>query len=74
MKKKKQKTKQKEKSPQPFVFLVQCLERTMQTVKNVLQKCKESGQDPHLPTLCLRSTPLSHDLPSPAKLLNGRVY
>ena len=24
--------------------------------------------------LCLRSTPLSHDLPSPAELLNGRVY
>ena len=46
----------------------------MQTVKNVLQKCKESGQDPHLAMLCLRSTPLSHDLPSPAKLLNGRMY
>ena len=49
-------------------------ERTVQTVKNVLQKCKESGQDPHLAMLCLRSTPLSHDLPSPAKLLNGRMY
>lgn len=24
--------------------------------------------------LCLRSTPLSHGLPSPAELLNGRVY
>ena len=24
--------------------------------------------------LCLCSTPLSHDLPSPAELLNGRVY
>ena len=33
---------------QPFVSLVQYLERTVQTVKNVLQKCKESGQDPHL--------------------------
>ena len=49
-------------------------ERTVQTVKNVLQKCKESGQDPHLAILCLRSTPLSLDLPSPAELLNGRVY
>ena len=49
-------------------------ERTVQTVKNVLQKCKESGQDPHLAMLCVRSTPLSHDLPSPAKLLNGRMY
>jgi len=49
-------------------------ERTVQTVKDVLHKCKESGQDPHLAMLCLRSTPLSHDLPSPAELLNGRVY
>ena len=24
--------------------------------------------------LCLQSTPLSHDLPSPAELLNSRVY
>ena len=37
-------------------------ERTVQTVKDLLHKCKESG------------TPLSHDLPSPAELLNGRVY
>ena len=49
-------------------------ERTVQTVKDLLQKCKESGQDPHLAMLCLRSTPLSHDLPSPAELLNGQVY
>ena len=49
-------------------------ERTVQTVKNVLQNCKESGQDPHLAMLCFRTTPLSHDLPSPAELLNGRVY
>jgi len=49
-------------------------QRTVQTVKNFLQKCKESSQDPHLAMLCLRRTPLSHDLPSPAKLLNGRVY
>ena len=46
----------------------------MQTVKDLLQKCKESGQDPHMAMLCLRSTPLSHNLPSPAELLNGRVY
>ena len=49
-------------------------ERTVQTVKNVLQNCKESGQDPHLAMLCFRTTPLYHDLPSPAELLNGRVY
>ena len=49
-------------------------ERTVQTVKDLLHKCKESGQDPHLAMLCLCSTPLSHDLPSPTELLNGRVY
>ena len=49
-------------------------ERTVQTVKDLLHKCKESGQDPHLAMLCLRSTPISHDLPSPAELLDGRVY
>ena len=30
-------------------------ERTVQTVKDLLQKCKESGQDPHLAMLCLRT-------------------
>ena len=46
----------------------------MQTVKDLPHKCKESGQDLHLAMLCLCSTPLSHDLPSPAELLNVRVY
>ena len=46
----------------------------MQTVKDLLKKCKESGQHPHMAMPCLRSTPLSHDLPSPAELVNGRVY
>ena len=50
------------------------IERTVQTVKNILQKCKESGADPHLAMLCLRSTPLDHSIPSPAELLNSRVY
>ncbi|CAB4006325.1 Retrovirus-related Pol poly from transposon, partial [Paramuricea clavata] len=49
-------------------------ERAVQTVKRLLQKCKESNLDPHLAMLCLRSTPLSHDLPSPAELLNSRIY
>ena len=50
------------------------IERTAQTVKGLLQKCKESGSDPHLAMLCLRSTPLDHNIPSPAELLNSRVY
>ncbi|CAB4035721.1 Hypothetical predicted protein, partial [Paramuricea clavata] len=49
-------------------------ERAVQTVKRLLQKCKESNLDPHLAMLCLGSTPLSHDLPSPAELLNSRIY
>ena len=49
-------------------------ERAVQTVKRLLQKSKESNLDPHLAMLCLRSTPLSHDLPSPAELLNSRTY
>jgi len=50
------------------------IERNVQTVKNLLQKCKESGADPHLAMLCLRTTPLDHTLSSPAELLNSHVY
>ena len=50
------------------------IERNVQTVKNLLQKCKESGSDPHLAMLCLRTTPINHNLPSPAELLNSRTY
>ena len=44
------------------------IKRAVQTVKGLLQKCKESGSDPHLAMLCLRSTPLDHNIPSPADL------
>ena len=50
------------------------IEQNVQTVKNLMQKCKESGADPYLAMLCLRTTPLDHHLPSPAELLNSRVY
>ena len=50
------------------------IERNVQTVKNLLQKCKESRADPHLAMLGLRTTPIDHGLPSPAELLNSRVY
>lgn len=50
------------------------IERNVQTVKNLLQKCKESGSDPHLAMLCLRTTPINHHLPSPAEMLNSRTY
>ncbi|PFX18773.1 putative RNA-directed DNA polymerase from transposon BS [Stylophora pistillata] len=50
------------------------VERAVQAVKNPLQKCKESGADPHLAMLCLCSTPLDHNIASPVELLNSRVY
>lgn len=49
-------------------------ERTIQTVKNLLQKCKESGADHHLAMLCLNSTPLDHNITSPAEFLDSRAY
>lgn len=49
-------------------------ERTIQTVKNLLQKCKESGADRHLAMLCPNSTPLDHNITSPAEFLDSRAY
>ena len=43
-------------------------------LKNFLQKCKDSGSDPHLAMLCLRTTPINHHLPSPAEIPNSRTY
>lgn len=46
-------------------------ERTVQTVKNMLKKCIDSGQDFNLSLLNLRSTP-RNGLDSPAQMLMGR--
>ena len=46
----------------------------MQRVKKLFTKAKENGGDPHLAMLCLRATPIDHNLPSPCELLNGRRY
>ncbi|MGH0129109.1 UNVERIFIED_CONTAM: hypothetical protein FKN15_037177 [Acipenser sinensis] len=48
-------------------------ERTIQTVKHVLEKAMRSGTDPHLAVLTLRNTPISGMKYSPAQLLMGRV-
>ena len=50
------------------------IKRTVQTVKKLFTKAKEGGGDPHLAMLCLRTTPIDHNLPSPCELLNGRRY
>lgn len=49
--------------PQSNVFIA-C---QVQTVKSTLDKAVKSGEDPHLPMLCLRSTSIDSQLPSPAE-------
>ena len=46
-------------------------ERTVQTVKNLLEKVKATGEDPYLSLLSYRNTPVS-DAGSPAQLLMNR--
>ena len=50
------------------------IERHIQTVKKCMRKCDASGYDFDLAMLTLRATPLDHNLPSPAELLNGRKF
>ena len=47
------------------------VERTVQTVKNLLKKAKENGDDPYLAILNFRTTPKQLER-SPAQLLMGR--
>ena len=48
-------------------------ERQVQTVKNILQKAKDSNQDPYLALLEARNTPVDN-FASPAQLVSGRQY
>ena len=48
------------------------IERQVETVKHTLDKAKKSGKDPPMSILCLRSTPIHSQLPSPAQLLYQR--
>ena len=50
------------------------IERTVQTVKKLFTKAKEGCGDLHLAMLCLRTTTIDHNPPSPCELLNGRRY
>ena len=50
------------------------IERMVQTVKQTLTKAKETGSDPHMAMLCLRTTPIDHNTAAPCELLNGRRY
>ena len=49
-------------------------ERFIQTIRNSLNKAMEGGEDLHLAILSYISTPLNHNLPSPAELLNSRKF
>ena len=46
----------------------------VQTIKASLIKTMEEGEDIDLALLTYKATPLSHNLPSPAELLNSRKY
>jgi hypothetical protein len=48
------------------------IERTVQTVKKLLKKADESGQDPYLSILEYRNSPLDSVMKSPAQLLMSR--
>ena len=49
------------------------IERQIQTIKKALIKAKQAGRDPNLAMLCLWTTPINHNLPSPAELWNNRI-
>ena len=44
-------------------------ERHVGTVKRILQKALEDGQDPAMAMVCVRTTPIDSGLPSPADLM-----
>ena len=46
----------------------------LQTIKNILTKAMEGGEDLHLAILSYTTTPLNHSLPSLAELLNSRKF
>ena len=44
------------------------------TIKKTILKCRETKEDIDLALLALRITPLSSNIPSPAELLNSRMF
>ena len=49
------------------------IERQIQTIKRPLIKAKQAGKDPNFAMLCLQTTPINYNLPSPAELLNNPI-
>ena len=48
------------------------IERTVETVKNVMKKAMDDKTEIELALLCLRTTPIADNIPSPIELLSGR--
>ncbi|XP_020906409.1 uncharacterized protein K02A2.6 [Exaiptasia diaphana] len=48
------------------------VERFVATVKNTLQKCNETKEDPAMALLAVRNTPIASNLPSPVQLMFQR--
>ncbi len=48
------------------------IERQIQTCKAIMKKAKAAGQDIQKALQIWRATPIAHDLPSPAEILNNR--
>ena len=48
------------------------IERQVQTIKNLFNKCEKDGSDPYLALCQLKSTPLDSKTPSPVELLHNR--
>ncbi|XP_020910391.1 uncharacterized protein LOC110248230 [Exaiptasia diaphana] len=46
----------------------------VQTVKNLLKKAGDAGEDPYIALLNYRTTPVDNKLQAPARLLNQREY
>ena len=49
-------------------------EHFVQTIKNILTKAMEGGENLHLAIFSYITTPLNHSLPSPVELLNSRKF
>ena len=47
------------------------VERSIQTVKNLMRKCLENKEDIYLAMLCLRTTHIDSNLQSPTEILYG---
>ena len=48
-------------------------ERVIAVIKQIFKKCEKTGENPYIALLYLRVTPISRDLPSPARLMGRKL-